>query len=444
MIINIDSTTEEDIPKTGLVIIVGKNNSGKSRLLTKWRDIFSTEQAEYIPPNRFDIQENISADMETELNNQRFSRKKSSNPNRKISELPQPQTFLELIALQDIDRNKLINWHNKYFDFLKIEKKNPGNMFSNPLISINTKEARLAGSGSRAVLGLLSRLFDPTLTHIFIDEPEIGLEPRIQKMLFKLIKKVSKGEDEIKGKKVVLATHSNLFLDKEDIKNNWRMEKDKNENIILTQINTEAELLSTSFDLLGASPSDLFFPNNILVVEGPSNQKFISKILELKYPKSKISVHFSEGITKIGNAINAIDQMLKSLTYLSLYKDKICVMVDQDITPQILPTWRSYLGDNANDRVIELGKNGIEYFYPRTILSSIVGISDGELDEKIKLYLENEKSSHNDKADFGSLSQITKVELVEKVIEQMTVAKLPEVNQKIIDLVDKCFSLKIS
>lgn len=446
IISDIDLSTQTDIPDTDLVIIVGKNNSGKSRLLKKWSSFFA-EKSDYIPPNRFNVADRVSADIDTDRENERQRRTYTfyyGNPSQKVSEYPQPDTFLELIALDDIDKESLKKWHNNYFDTLEIKKKSPTNSDSNTVILIGNKEARTAGSGSRSVLGLLSRLFDPKLDYIFIDEPEIGLEPRVQKILFELIKKFSKGEDNLKKKKIVLATHSNLFLDKEDIKNNWRMEKSEDENVILTQVNTEAELLSTSFNLLGASPADLFFPNNILIVEGLSDQKFISKILELKYPKSKISVHFSDGITKISYAIPAIDQMLKSLTYLSLYKDKICVLIDQDGIPPVLSNWRSYLGDTNNDRIVELGKNGIEYFYPRTILSFLTGVQESELDTTIQLYLENEKSNHENKADFGSLMQITKVELSEKVAEQITATKLPEIDSKIIDLIDKCFTLKIS
>lgn len=446
IITDIDLSKKEDIPNTDLVIIVGKNNSGKSRLLKKWSSFFA-EKSDYIPPNRFNIQDRVSADIDTDRENERQRRTYDfykGNPGQKVSEYPQPDTFLELIALDDTDKENLKKWHNKYFDILEIKKKSPTNSDSNTIILIGNKEARSAGSGSRSVLGVLSRLFDPKLDYIFIDEPEIGLEPRVQRILFELINKFSTGQDGLKKKKIILATHSNLFLDKENVDNNWRMEKDENDNIILTQINTEAEILSTSFNLLGASPADLFFPNNILIVEGLSDQKFISKILELKYPKSKISVHFSEGITKIEYAIPAIEQMLKSLTYLSLYKDRICVLVDQDGTPAVLSNWRSYLSDTNNDRVIELGKNGIEYFYPKTILTSLTGITEAELDTKIEMYVENEKSSHKNKADLGSLIQITKVELAEKVAEQITITQLPEIDKKIIDLIDKCFTLKIS
>lgn len=446
MIINIDTTRKEDIPDTDLVIIVGKNNSGKSRLLKVWSNFFK-EKSDYIPPNRFNVKERVSANIDIDRENERHSRTYEyyvNNPNQRVSEYPQPDTFLELISLDDLDRENLTKWHNNYFDTLEIKKKSLTNSHSNTLILINNREAGSAGSGSRSVLGLLSRLFDPKLDCVFIDEPEIGLEPRVQKKLFELISKFSKGEDGLQKKKIILATHSNLFLDKINVNNNWRMEKDENSNIILTQINTEAELLNTSFNLLGASPSDLFFPNNILIVEGLSDQKFISKILELKYQKSKISIHFAEGITKIEYAIPAIEQMLKSLTYLSLYKNKICILVDKDSVPAVLPNWRSYLGDTNNDRVIELGKNGIEYFYPKTILSSLTSLQENELDSKIQLYLENEKSSHDHKADLGSLVQITKIELAEKVIEQMIDTHLPEIDKKIIDLIDKCFTLKIN
>ncbi len=213
---------------------------------------------------------------------------------------------------------------------------------------------------------------------------------------------------------------------------------------MLTQVKTENELLGVSFDLLGASPSDLFFPGNILIVEGRSDQIFISKILDLKYPRSKISVHFAEGINKIDYAIPAIDQMLKSLTYLPLYKDKICVLVDKVGTPALLQEWRTYLNDTNEDRVLEAGKNGIEYFYPKVVVAQITGIPENDLEAAIDEYLLNEKSSTTHTSNLGSLQEITKVELAEKVTAMMTATHLVEIDPLIVGLVEKCFSLKIN
>ena len=101
------------------------------------------------------------------------------------------------------------------------------------MLKIDGRKISQQGSGSRAVLTLLVRLLDPALPKIAIDEPEIGVEPQIQKKLFELIAKVSKAEDDLPKKQIFLATHSHLFLDKREITNNYQLTRDITNNIII-------------------------------------------------------------------------------------------------------------------------------------------------------------------------------------------------------------------
>jgi predicted ATPase len=64
----------------------------------------------------------------------------------------------------------------------------------------------LQGSGLRGLLPILAALTHPNIQVVLIDEPEISLEPRLQKVLRDVL--VEKSEQKV----IVIATHSHLFL----------------------------------------------------------------------------------------------------------------------------------------------------------------------------------------------------------------------------------------
>src|SRR5262249_38269831 len=76
------------------------------------------------------------------------------------------------------------------------------------------------GTGLRALFPILAALTNPDLRVILIDEPELSLEPRLQKVLRDVLVAAST------EKTIVVATHSHLFLRRDEIEANQVVVRD--------------------------------------------------------------------------------------------------------------------------------------------------------------------------------------------------------------------------
>lgn len=385
-----------ELPDGDLNILVGPNNSGKTAIL-QYLNIHSEirNSCDYVSPRRFDLSNEVTIALQTdrELDNM-WQQRKQYNPS--IAELTAPDAIRELVSLPNRERNLIIEWHNRYFGELKVEKSNPDNDYAPPRITIDGRLPSEQGSGSRAVLGVLCTRLHPKREIVLIDEPEIGLEPQVQKRLFRLIQKVSRGEDGLPKKRIYLATHSHLFLDRETLENNYIVSRTSEGYATIRQIRTREELHHLIYHLLGNSPDDLFFPGNILVVEGPSDQIFWRRLLELKGARG-IAVHYSDGDSCISNALLAIDQMLKTQAYIPWYRERLCVIVDASTPERWLAEWRRFLNDDGS-RVRKLSKNGIEYFYPKSIMADLCELAGEALEKQIESFLQAFRSGAKEAA----------------------------------------------
>lgn len=321
-------------------------------------------------------------------------------------------------------------------------RKNEHNSWEVPTIKIGGRTPGEQGSGSRAVFSLLVKLFDPKATILAIDEPEISVEPPTQRKLFNLIKSISGGDNGLPKKKIFLTTHSHLFLDRENMKNNFVVKRSNGVNII-EQITTSECLHDVVFRLLGHNPADLFFPSNVIVVEGESDFVYLSKILSLlnseSFQKDKVRIHYADGDSKIAGATKSIDQMLKSVSYIPVYRDKLCVIFDKQNSSTKIDEVKQFLKDDGT-RVVELTKNGIEYFYPRNKLSEITGLAETDLDSKIYEFINSSNQNQKGIAQIGSFLG-TKVELAQKIADAVIdPTAVPEEIIKILKIsIDKAF-----
>lgn len=414
------------------LVLVGPNNSRKSSILQSLNQNNSLKAtSDYVSPRRFDVQNfvDITRNLDTVVKNQKNDRKQEPGD---WSELPAPNPAQELITLSDIDRARVIDWHNLYFGKLSVHRSRTDNQFSSPEITIDGKPMAQQGSGSRAVLSLLTRLFDPAVRLLLIDEPEIGLEPLTQRQLYLLLIAVAEGVEGIPQKQIIIASHSHLFLNRLDPSANIIVSRDSTGLVSIKQVISKDELGSVIFRLLGNSPSDLFFPKNILIVEGPSDAIFFRKLFSLRN-QPEIVCHFADGDSKVAQALPAIDQMLKTTSYISLYRNRICVAVDKlKADRSRLEEWRKFLGDT--ERVIELTQNGIEHYYPIDLLSIVSGLPEAEVQNALDAYLKSINDGIKD-PPFGKFKG-GKRYLAESVSEKITKSHMSALNKEIIDVLD--------
>jgi hypothetical protein len=427
-----------DIPDGDLVIFSGPNNSGKSSILKYLAQ--SSVEIDYISPRRFDVVSEMSIEPNAEQQRQNlFQQRRQENPNESEKQAPEP--FRELISMSNADRQRVIDWHNRYFGALSVERLDPTNDFSAPRILADGRILPQQGSGSRAVLSVLVRLLDPRLPGLCIDEPEIGIEPVTQRRLFELIQKVVHGEEDLPKKKIYLATHSHLFIDKETIDNNYVVES-LNGVAAIRRIASPAELQTLIFRLLGNAPADLFFANNIIVVEGRSDEVFLHRVLELEDPKGQgIDFHFAGGDGSIRQALSAIDQVFRVAAYTSLYRERLCAIVDKQVDPDRIRDWKTFMGPRADERLLVLQSAAIEYEYPKAVLSKVTGLAEQDLGAAIMNYLD---STENGQAGTIGTFRGRKVELAITVAAAMKAQHLDQVSPEIRTLLTLAKALAIS
>jgi predicted ATPase len=374
------------LPDGHMNVFTGPNNSGKSAIL-QWLNTASpfANQSDYVSPRRFDVsnQVSIALNMDEELRNL-FQQRKQFNP--QLAEFNAPDAIRELLGLEDVDRSRVVQWHNEYFGELRVERASSTNEFSAPKITIDGRLVTEQGSGSRAVLAVLVALINPRYQTVLIDEPEIGIEPQVQRRLAALMQAVSIGDGGLAQKTVYVATHSHLILDRETVGNNYVVTKDPEGMATVQQVETDDGLAAVTFNLLGNSPSDLFYPDNVLVVEGPSDQIFLRRVIDLA-GGAGLAVYFADGDGNISSALPAVEQMLKTQALLPRwYRERICVLVDSSVSATRIAEWRSFLGDDGT-RVRQLSMNGIEHFYPASVLAAISGLDPTAVADALESFL---------------------------------------------------------
>ena len=189
------------------------------------------------------------------------------------------------------------------------------------LLKANGHSITQQGSGMRATIEIFVKLFDPKIKVLLIDEPELGLEPYLQRFLLEALK-----EKAAPDKRIFIASHSHHFVDQEEIGNNYVCERNSDGKISLTQA---ANLKDIIFRLLGNSLSSFLLPERVLILEGPSDFTFVEKALALA-GKEGYAIHGSGGIGNISYATHSISQFLHfNEDRLPVYKDNIFVLVDK-------------------------------------------------------------------------------------------------------------------
>lgn len=393
-------TSDIDLPEDKVFfVVVGANNSGKSTFL---RSIHKTyrENSYLVNVNRTVLKGEGALQKDYQKNYSTFQNASQKNADDNV-EKPF-QVLQDFFNLKDSDRKPIIDWYNNYFlNQIYEEREDPENSASPMFLKVNGHSITKQGSGMRSTLEIFIKLFDPKIKILCIDEPELGLEPYLQKYLFHAIKDKASLE-----KKIFLSTHSHHFLDYEAIDNNYVCKRNSSGKIAVEKVE---DLKPIIFRLLGNTLSSLLLPENILVLEGASDVTFLNKCL-LLMNKKNYAIHNSGGDGNISYAVGAITQFLKFHEQTnSIYKNNIYVIADKggDIHTR---EWNKLLPAPSSQLKI-LPKNGIEYFYPERILQTIFKTDDSR-DKIITGYLASNPVQYNE-------VRLTKVQLAQKVSEDL-------------------------
>jgi predicted ATP-dependent endonuclease of OLD family len=158
----------------------------------------------------------------------------------------------------------------------------------------------------------------------FIDEAELHLHPTAQRNLKNVLLELSITMDQ-----VFINTHSSVLVaDEHDQQQIFKVEKINKETGIFPVGQFEKPYII--YELLGGSPSDLLLPRNFLIVEGPSEVEFLTRVIKRHYSNEcQIQIISAEGDTdQAERTINSIEKAFSPLDK-SLYRDKIQILCDK-------------------------------------------------------------------------------------------------------------------
>jgi len=360
------------IRESEYAVLVGRNNCGKSFLLKTLTQRWG-ENASYLGPARY---QNFHV-----LGHYTPNRNKKSEKYRNfINQWSQQSQNLDnspinlqqaIAELTDKKRDTLSEIIELLLGFrLEIKYTVPDNNMSQKFISVGGHNISFTSSGFRLITTLVTSLMDDDYDTYLIDEPELRISPEAQGILADfLFDKEHRKKYFPHIKTLVLATHSTVFLDRSRLFNNYTVEKDGDE-ISIKQVKSQQEFNKIHFFLLGNRFETLYLPSLIVLVEGKSDHRFISEVLSKKYPDVQFSVVSANSDSRIKEVLNTAKNLLTDIQK-SPYRDRILVVLDSVHGTGLKSSLLS-MGITSRN-IIVWSKNGIEYFYPETILSTIYG-----------------------------------------------------------------------
>ena len=417
--------------KHPLTVLSGGNNSGKSAVLKNIKQQLG-RAAYMVSPSRFYSIHELSTQqfdpneldsLESQFQNTYYQ------PN-----MNNEQNFLDLsrviTRLSDEDREKLFRVaSNLIGSQFSMKKVDPDNELSMRYVDMDGKSLGLGSTGTRLLITLLGICMDRRFNTILIDEPEIGLSPKVQEAFANFLQDEDQRAEMFPHlSSVYIATHSHLFLDRNEPKNNFIVNRE--ESIVnVSEVATTSELHRLQFNLLGNSLERISLPSAILITEGPSDIDYVKRVVELKFPDKRVTV--ISGLGDVKKKVHSIKETLGGDLQKSPYRDRLFVVVDS-VHPKGLSNDLESMGVLKQNLII-WDKNGIEYVYPRQTMAAIYSVAEDTIMSEIKIIDDNVK--------VRDLS-IRKVELAQKVVKLLdaTTVYPAEIETKLIKPLNKAIN----
>jgi len=188
------------------------------------------------------------------------------------------------------DRRKIIEFENflskHFFDNEKVEIT-PDSKSKEILFSKGDVEYPIfdLGDGVQSLIILLFPIFIANKNDwFFIEEPEMNLHPGLQRIFIETL--LNDPYLKEKNLRYFFTTHSNHFLDSSLDSDDISIFQFKNSKSNRFHIKTNVKPNKETLDILGVNNSSVFLANTSIWVEGPTDRKYISKLLKL-YTESK-------------------------------------------------------------------------------------------------------------------------------------------------------------
>lgn len=405
------STARADKP---LTVFAGANNSGKS-LVLKWLKQTLGRVAYMVGTNRFYHVYHFSAGIRDPNQVDQFE--SQFNQNFYQEQYNYEQNYLDLnsiiVGLSNKRRSALFDLCGQllgnHFELTKVDEEND---LSNRYIDMDGQNLSVGSTGTRLLMTILGICMDDRYSTILIDEPELGLGPRVQQTFAAFLQdSVERNKYFPHLNRVFLATHSQLFLARNDITNNYIVAK-SGKDISLTQITTVSDFHRLQFNLLGNSLEAMFFPSAIVVVEGKTDHEYLERLLQLRFPGRRVTVIPSGGDVK--RKVAGLREAFGDLTR-SPFRDRLFVVLDSVHQPGLTAELEG-MGVLRNN-IVTWDKNGIEYVYPESLVAEVFSTTPARVTEIVIT---------DDRAELNGIAK-TKNELKSEILRRLdSSTKLPD------------------
>jgi AAA domain, putative AbiEii toxin, Type IV TA system len=349
-------------------VLSGPNNGGKT-LFLKHIYTFVGHDGYLVACNRFSHVDVLNSREQRETEHIERYRSfifnfESTRTNTEDNDLKLDQI---LTGLKDQQRTKLFDTaHRLLGNMFEMVRTDPQNSFSPFVVSMDGENLRFGSSGTRLLITLLGTLLDERFSTILVDEPEIGLSPRIQTSLARFLYDSAERAGFCPHlKQLYIATHSHIFLDRNTYSNNFVVTK-FGKHITVRPTGSVSDLHQLQFNMLGNELESLFLPSAIIIVEGESDVTFLNKVLELQLPGVRIAMVCAHGEGEVRSKLNFFREAFGDVAS-SLYRGRLFVVFDKQISTN--------LGKIATqgalpENIIVLSRNGIENYYPPELLAT--------------------------------------------------------------------------
>lgn len=359
-----------------LTVLSGGNNSGKS-LTLKWLKSTLGRTAYMIGTNRFYHVYHFSTGLRDPNELDSFE----SNFQSQFSQddYNYEQNIFDLsgiiIGLSDKRRADLFalcgDLIGNTFSMKKVDEEND---LSPRYIDMDGQNLAVGSTGTRLLLTILGICMDDRFNTVLIDEPELGLSPRVQQALAAFFdNSVERTRVFPHLKRIYIATHSHLLLSRTDITSNYITVKEGN-RITLQRIQTISDFHKLQFNLLGNSLESMYFPSAIVIVEGKTDHAYVDRLVQLQHPGRRVIVTHSGGDVK--KKVHSLRETLGDLER-SPFRSRLFVVLDSVHQPGL----RAELVKQGvlEPHIVIWEKNGIEYLYPPSLLCKVFSCHESAL-----------------------------------------------------------------
>jgi predicted ATP-dependent endonuclease of OLD family len=311
---------------------------------------------------------------------------------------------------------------------VQMRKYDEDDELSSHYVEVAGENLRRGSTGTRLLLTLIGICLLDEFEVVLIDEPELGLSPKVQTAVGHYLCDMELRRQHFPHlKSVFLATHSNIFLNRSILADNFSVAR-SGHTISVKQVETMSDFHNLQFAMLGNRLELLYMPSVIVIVEGVTDFDYVKRLIQLSLPDRRVTVVKSEGDGDILKQLNRLNEIFGGLA-TSPYRDRIVLVFDKTTDVNITRLARSGV---RQENVVQWEKNGIEYYYPVRILSSAFFCGDDVLD---KLAFDGDKVSVNE-------TSYSKKELCKLVVDDLRVDDIlnSELREKLMDKIQQLVS----